>query len=171
MVDTAHYLIRRRIRLANILNLERNLKFEICLEENDMFDYRPERCDYENWIPFTLHLNLPNRCSMIDESTKATMTVFEIKKLIKGIENVLIHLENQKNCIYSFNCSESFFDLKLETILEDNVIEIELWINVGNQTNGMIHGYDDGVRFVTGIDELNKFLRDFKKEFYELICS
>ncbi len=167
MEDIVHYHIKRERRslLANIINLERNLEFEIYLSKNDMLDYNPERSDYENWVPFTLHLNLPNRNSMIEEDAKATMTVFEIKNLLHGIESVLFHLESKENYIYTFNSSESFFELRLEAIPEDNVIEIELWINLGSQTNGKISGFDEGVRFVTRKEELNDFFKDFKENY------
>ncbi|MCH1939871.1 hypothetical protein [Holdemania massiliensis] len=82
--------------MVKIANIEGNLEFKICLKRNDMLDYNPQRSDYENWIPFTLYLNLPDRCSIIGENVKATMTIFEIKNLIHGIENVLVHLDNQE---------------------------------------------------------------------------
>ncbi len=66
---------------------------------------------------------------------------------------------------YTFNSSESFFELRLEAIPEDNVIEIELWINLGSQTNGKISGFDEGVRFVTRKEELNDFFKGFKENY------
>lgn len=170
MEDIVRYHIRREGRnlMANIINLEENLEFEICFKRNDMFDYNPERSDYENWVPFTLGLNLPNRHSRIEENAKATMTIFEIKKLIYGIENVLAYMESRENCLYTFNSSESFFELKLEVIPEDNVIEIELWINVGIQTKGKYSGFDEGVRFVISKDKLNNFFEDFKENYFEV---
>lgn len=96
------------------------------------------------------------------------MTIFEIKKLIYGIDNVLAHVESRENGVYTFNSSESFFELKLEVIPEDNVIEIELWINVGIQTKGKYSGFDEGVRFVISKDELNNFFEDFKENYFEV---
>lgn len=153
--------------MAKIVNLEGNLEFEIWLKRNDMLDYN-SKSDYENWIPFTLCLILPDRISRIEESVKAAMTAFEIKNLLNGIEHVLVHLERRKKCIYTFNSSESFFELKLEVIPEDSVIEIELWINVGSQTMGKISGFDEGVRFVTNKEELNNFLREFKENYSDI---
>ena len=96
--------------MAKVKDLEGNLEFEIWLIKNEMLDYNPKRSDYENWIPFTLRLNLPNRVSLIEEDAKATMTIFEIENMIHGIENVLGHLECREKCIYTFNSSESFFE-------------------------------------------------------------
>lgn len=170
MEDIVRYHIRRERRnlLAKVKDLEGNLEFEIWLIKNEMLDYNLKRSDYENWIPFTLRLNLPNRVSLIEEDAKATMTIFEIENMIHGIENVLGHLECREKCIYTFNSSESFFELKLEAIPEDNVIEIELWINVGSQTKGKIYGFDEGVRFIISKDELYNFSRIFKENYSEI---
>lgn len=154
--------------MANITNLEGNLEFELQLKKNDMVDWIPERSDYENWIPFTLYINQPNRCSVIEENVKAMMTVFETENMLHGIENVLTHLECGKSGSYTFNSSENFFELKLEVIPEDDVVEIELWINTGNQTNGIIFGFDEGVRFVTSESELNNFLSDLKRDYLSI---
>ncbi len=155
--------------MAKIINLEDNLEFELCLKRNDMLDYNPQRNEFENWIPFTLYVHLPDRCCVIDEDVKVTMTVSEINNFINGIENVLVHLDKQENCIYKYYNSESFFELSLEVIHEDDVVEIELWFNVGNQTKGSICGFDEGVRWITSKAELNKFIRIFKCEYYHII--
>ena len=102
---------------------------------------------------------------MIEEKAKAAMTIYEIKNLMYGIENVLFHLASRENYIFTFHSSESFFELRLEVIPEDNAIEIELWINLGNQTKGKISGFDEGVRFITNRDELNGFFADLKENY------
>ena len=170
MEDIVHCHIRiGGKKLAKIINLERNLEFKIYLRNNTIFDYNSERNDYENWIPFLLHLVLPTRIITIDENMKATMTIFELKNLIQGLENILEYLNNQKNFLYKFVNSESFFELNVESIPEDNVIEFELWINIGNQTGGKIYGFDEGVRFISTKKELDNFLVDVKKDFIKII--
>ena len=62
-----------------------------------------------------------------------------------------------------------FFELNVESITEDNVIEFELWINIGNQTGGKIYGFDEGVRFISTKKELDNFLVDLKKDFIKII--
>lgn len=171
MEDIVRYHIKqgRSRRLAILINLEQNLKFQLCLKNNALLDYNPQREDFENWIPFTLCLKLPDKCSILDAQVKAAMTVYEIKNFIYGIGNVLEHWANQKKYIYKFNSSESFFELKIEVVLEDDVAEIELWINTGNQTKGAIYGFDEGVRWVTSKTELTKFYGDFKYEFFDIL--
>lgn len=163
---TWYFLIRKETLLAYIKNLENNLSLEISFKRNEMFDYNPQRDDYENWIPFILCLTLPRKSSVIDEDANATMTVYEIKNLINGIEEVLEKLNAPNNYTYEFYSSEGFFGLELETIPEDNVIEVELWINTGSQTKGEVYGYDEGVRFVSDGKGLNDFLVGIKQEMF-----
>lgn len=150
--------------MASITNLERNLELDISLKVGDMSDYYLQKNKYESWVPFTLCLYLPDRHSMIREDINAEMTVFEIEHLVCGIKDVLAHLERQENYVYVYNSSESYFELKLEVISEDNVVEVEVWINVGNQTNGKIFGFDEGARFITDKVELAVFLEKFTKD-------
>lgn len=152
--------------MAFIINLEKNLRLEIRFKENQLFDYDVQRTDYENWIPFTLGLTLPKRSIIIDDAANATMTVYEINNLIHGIESILEKLERQSDSTYEFYSSESFFGLKFEIIPEDVVVEVELWINVGNQTKGKVYGYDEGVRFVSSDKMLMDFLIGIKQEIF-----
>ena len=64
---------------------------------------------------------------------------------------------------------EAFFELKLETVPEDNVIEMEIWINVGNQTNGRLYGYDEGIRFISEEKSIIQFLTDIRQEFADIL--
>ena len=105
---------------------------------------------------------------IIGEDIKATVTLYEIKDFIQGLERVLEYLDAQENYIYEFNSSESFFGIRLEIIPEDNIVEIELWINVGNQSQGEICGFDEGVRFVSNKKEISKFLVGLKQELYNI---
>lgn len=155
--------------MASIINLEENIEIDLYLKKNDMFDYSSERSDKENWIPFVLLIKLPDRNCMIGEDVKAAMTVFEIKKLICGFENILEHLECCECFSYKFCSSESYFELKLEVIPEDDVIEMEVWINVGSQTGGKIFGFDEGIRFVVDKRHLTDFCRNFKKNYIEIM--
>ena len=70
--------------MAVLYSQERNIKVSIEICHNQNYDVLENRTDYENWIPFTLRLNLPNRVSLIEEDAKATMTIFEIENMIHG---------------------------------------------------------------------------------------
>ena len=97
------------------------------------------------------------------------MTVYEINKLISGFESILQNLQQQKETIFKFYSTEAFFELKLETVPEDNVIEMEIWINVGNQTNGRLYGYDEGIRFISEEKTIIQFLTDIRQEFADIL--
>ncbi len=97
------------------------------------------------------------------------MTVYEINKLISGFESILQNLQQQKETIFKFYSTEAFFELKLETVPEDNVIEMEIWINVGNQTNGRLYGYDEGIRFISEEKSIIQFLTDIRQEFADIL--
>lgn len=157
--------------MAKIKNLENNLEFAIFFKRNEMFDYLPNRSDFENWIPFVLSLALPNKISEIDESSKATMTIYELKDLIEGLENTLRNLYVQRNYIFEFSNSEGFFELRFEVISEDSMIEMELWINKGNQTKGKICGFDEGIRTILDKDAMGNFLKELKEDFSKIIST
>ena len=56
-----------------------------------------------------------------------------------------------------FFSSESFSEFAFTTIPEDNVIEMEVWINMGTKSNGKFFGYDEGVKFIINSSDLNEF--------------
>ena len=146
-----------------LTNLENNLRLELNFIRNYLFEFDSKE-DYEKWIPFTLSVILPKRSIMIDEDARAAMSVYEIRNLVCGIENILEKLTEQISSSFEFYSGESFFGLKLEIIPEDIVVEVELWINVGSQTQGKIYGYDEGVRFATNERALREFLIGIKQE-------
>lgn len=126
--------------------------------------------DYETWIPFTLCLTLPDKKFKIVEDTRATLSVYEIRNLIKGIEKILENLEKGNKNIYEFCSIEFFFMMAMEVLPEDEVVEIEFWINVANQTNGKLYGYEEGVRFGSDKEDILSFLTELKKEFETVNC-
>lgn len=155
--------------MAKIVNLEGNLKFQLNLRNVKEFDYDPQKSDYESWLSFVLSLELPNRYSSIEKDDRATMTIFEIKNLIWGIEKILEALKEKIHYFYEFNCSEAYFQLKFEVLPEDEVVEVELWLNAGSRTKGKICGFDEGVRFIINNKTLDDFLDDFVTEFRVII--
>ena len=154
--------------MAHITNLENNLRLELSFIKNYLFDYDSHKNDYEKWIPFKLSVTLPTRSIIIDEYASATLSVYEIRNFINGIEKILGEVVLQTNSTFEFYSGESFFEFKLEVVPEDMLIEVELWINVGNQTKGNIYGYDEGVRFATSAKLLRAFLIGIKKELFYL---
>lgn len=50
------------------------------------------------------------------------------------------------------------------TVVVDEVIEVEVWINWANYTNSKDIGYDVGIRFVANMEELQLFVNSFNEE-------
>ena len=134
-----------------------------------MLEINNIKSDKEKWIPFIMSLHSPTKVSEISEESRATMTFYEINNLINGIDIILDCLKKQKKYSFNFCCIETFFEIRLENIIEDDVIEVEVWINLGPQTNGSIYGYDEGIRFVTSEKELDIFSNDLKENISRIV--
>lgn len=154
--------------MAVLKNDVKNLTLEICFINVLEDIYEKTWDDYETWIPFTLCLTLPDKKFNIVEDTRATLSVYEIRNLIKGIEKILESLEKGNKNIYEFCSIEFFFMMTMEVLPEDEVVEIEFWINVANQTNGKLYGYEEGVRFGSDKKDILSFLIELKKEFEDV---
>lgn len=154
--------------MAKIYNVEENVHLEITLIKNEMYDYVCCRSDYENWIPFILNLEFPFREISISESNRATMTVYELKKLVCGIGVLLEKCHTNMNYIYEFYSSEGYFEIKFDALPEDSVVEVELWINTTAWTGGQFYGFDEGIKFTSDIESINVFYMDIKKELNNL---
>lgn len=154
--------------MAVLENDEKNVKLEICFIDIPEYHDEEQRDDFETWIPFILCLTLPDKKYNIEENIRAALSVYEIRNFIKGIESILENLEKGNQNIYEFWSIECFFQLKMEVLPEDDIVEIEFWINVANKTNGELYGYNEGVRFVSDKDDLTNFLVELKKEFEDI---
>jgi len=157
--------------MAVLNNDEKNLTLEICFINVLEDIYEKPWDDYETWIPFILCLTLPDKKYNIEEDIRATLSVYEIRNLIKGIEKILENLGKGNKNIYEFCSIEFFFRMTMEVLPEDEVVEVELWINVANQTNGKLYGYEEGVRFGSDKEDIVSFLTELKKEFEDVNCT
>ena len=155
--------------MACAKNLEGNIELSISFGKYKMYDCDAQRSDYENWIPFALRIILPERCCEIDIEDGATVTVYEAKKLIYELENIVKALESEEKYVYEYCNSESYFELNLEVLPDEEVIEVELWINRGLQSKGEIFGYDEGFRFILNRHEMCRFYRDIRNEIISII--
>lgn len=151
-----------------IENTENNVKLELNLINNSMFDYQSSKSDYENWIPFIILLETPQKTLQIKEFQKATMTVGNIFNLIEGIYRIVNSLENKKDDTFDFFSIEADFEIVLNTLIEDDIIEVIFWLNIANQTKGKIYGYDEGIKFFANSRILMKFAEDIKNQLYFL---
>lgn len=146
--------------MAYLINLEGNVEFDLELGK----ELEIGNSDHETWIPGILKLSSETKNMEIGKEINFTLNVYEVKQLIEGINNLISCLEDKESCSFSFCNLESNFELKLDNILEDEVVEIELWINVANQTKGRISGYDEGIRFIADKEGVQKFADAINKD-------
>lgn len=149
--------------MAYLSNLEGNVEFVLGLGK----ELEKGNSDHESWMPSVLKLSSETKNVEIGKDINFTLNVYEVKQLIKGINKLIHCFEDKESCSFSFCNLESNFELKFDNILEDEVIEIELWINVANQTEGRIFGYDEGIRFIADKEGVQKFVYDINKNFEE----
>lgn len=151
--------------MAYIKNLDENVELKIILLSN----IEKGSNDSETWIEAQLEVDATTFKLQGDESIDMTLNIFEIKQLEEKIHK-LIDCVDKENCNrFEFTNLESNFELRMELIAEDEVIEMELWINTANRTNGRIYGYDEGLRFVASIDEVKRFNNSFLDELNNIL--
>ena len=171
MVDIVHCQIRR-CNMPIICNVENNVIFQLDFINNGYLDIKKERANYENWIPFVLKLIVSDKIYGYTEEHGATFTVFEIEKFIAKLEDIItFKTRNLEFSRYEFSSSEGYFDFVIFDPLEANEVYIEIWINNAINSEGIIFGYDDGVRFVTTIDCLKNFKNELSIIFQHILHS
>ena len=167
MEVTAHYHINVLEVMAYIRNLDENVEMKIVL----LSDIEKGRSDSETWLRALLEVHSTTLKLYGDESVNMTLNVFEIKQFEKKMKKLIGGVDKENCTRLEFTNLESNFELRMELIAEDEVLEIELWVNTANRTNGRIYGYDEGLRFVASIDEVKRFNDSFFSEFNNTLMS
>ena len=147
--------------MAYLRNLEGNVEFILELGK----ELEIGNSDHDTWMPGVIKLSSETKNVEIGKDINFTLNVYEVKQLVKGINVLISCLEKKESSSFSFCNLESNFELKFDHILEDEFIEIELWINVANQTKGRIYGYDEGIRFIADKQGVQKFADAINKDF------
>ncbi|MCP4178142.1 MAG: hypothetical protein GY756_10275 [bacterium] len=156
--------------MAILKNNERNVFLTINLIRNDYLDFKSSN-DLEKWIPFTMSLKTPKKKYDYMDG-KMTFNVFEIKKLLVILKEIGVKKKKKQQIPkYSFYCSEAYFELDLEDPLEDELVEVLIWFNVGALTNGVNYGFDEGCRFNVKIDDLELFYNEIEMNFKVIISN
>nr|WP_139164496.1 hypothetical protein [Dendrosporobacter quercicolus]NSL47745.1 hypothetical protein [Dendrosporobacter quercicolus DSM 1736] len=172
MVDIVLYRGKNRSELMPQINgLENNVLLEICLVRNSLLDVDSSRSDFENWIPFTFLLEVPNEKYIYDEEARTTFTLFEIKRLISEVQNI-IHLKknNQEFEKLEFFNLEANFGIIIFDPFEENELGVEVWIKMGSYSKGQIRGFDKGYSFGVSLISLDKFANELNQELFELMA-
>lgn len=135
-------------------------------------DIKKERSNFENWIPFIFNLIINERVYKYSEEQGVTFTIFEIENFIAKLEDIVTLKEkNLEFNRYEFSSSEGYFEFIIYDPLEENEAYIEIWINTALNSEGVMFGYDDGVRFVTTIECLDCFKNELRNQLHQILDS
>lgn len=120
-----------------LINIDKDIVFEININNT-----------VGEWIEFTGKLITPCKTIIIEKDINATINVNEVKVLQTKISNLYKSCVERRDYRISFCCMEAYFEMIMENISIDELVEVEVWLNMGAITNGKVFGYDDGTRFV-----------------------
>lgn len=146
--------------MAILSNIEGNTQFQVCLNKIK----EKNNSEYDTWIYCEMKIisNVIN-CT-VGKQNELTLNKYELDNLLKHFNLLLSNYKSGKEYTFDFSNYECNFEVNMCTVLIDRVIEVEIWINWGNYTNGKEAGYDIGMRFVVSIEEFQLFLSDISEE-------
>lgn len=146
--------------MAKLSNLEENVVVKLCLKNVA----EEKGNEYETWINCELKIETTAINCMMGQNNDFTLNKYELLNFVKHVEEILHSIKSKKEYSFDFSNYEYNFEIRMEHILVDGVIEIEIWINWGNYTLGEEAGYDIGVRCVTDERNLQCFLNSLNEE-------
>lgn len=150
-----------------ITNAESNITLKIDLVHSDSLDMDSSRPDFMNWIPFNLIMNVNGEILTYSSDVLPAFSVVELRYLVKRLNEAINVKRNHELIVESlkFVSSENLFELTLHETQEKNLIEFELWFNMGSLTNGEVYGFSKGFRFVSCLKSLVSFTRELENQF------
>lgn len=151
--------------MAELVNIEENISIRLKLFEIEEM----RESDYETWISCSLEIKSKTINCLIGQDNNFMLNVYELSNFIKEIKNTLDCFVNKKEYAFIFSNYEYNFEIKMDNVIVDEVIEIEMWINWGNYTNGKEGGYDIGIRFIVQKEMLQKFSDSFNEELLRVL--
>ena len=151
--------------MINLISLDTNVKLGFDFLEKLPDDFDVAKSKFEKWVPFVLMLSFPEKTIGITEDIRAYMTVYEVEKRYNGLKRLIDGVDGR----FSHYSSESLYEVNFEYVPEDECFDVELWFMVAECPDGRIIGYRIGFGFVTGRNDVKKFLEEFKERFV-LLC-
>jgi hypothetical protein len=157
--------------MPKLMNVHNNIVLELNLIRNKCFDVKEGRADFENWIPFEFVFSIDEKeVYTYQEEQEATFSLEDISRMLSGFESIIKEkLEKRELKSFSWGPIENYFSLNIYETFEENEINIELWIVVGELTQGKSYGYSRGFRFVISIDALNSFAMELKEQLVQIL--
>ena len=157
-------------KLSNIID---NIVLNLNLVKNESIDVKLGRADFENWIPFEFDFCIEERETYVyPEEQGAMFSLEDIKRMLLGFESIIKEKSEKREVKrFSWGPTENYFSIDLYETYEDNDINVELWIVVGELTQGKSYGYNRGFRFEVSLDELKCFTKDLRDQLSYCIDS
>lgn len=158
--------------MPKMYNTEENILLQINLLNNQFLDIELSRSDDENWIPFEFFLRVEGEEYSYLSQVGATFTLYELRKLILNLWNVIDKKRNGYTIErYGFYCFERYFDIIVKDPLEENLISLEVWINMGAFTGGESFGYNRGFEFDVYLSDIELFMNDLKNQLEQIFAG
>ena len=159
--------------MPKLKNIHNNIVLEINLLKNERFDVKVDRDDFENWIPFELGLYIESSEKYIyPKEDGSTFSLEDLKRMALLFESIIKDKSEKKDIKrVQWGPTEYYFAMYLYDTYEENEINIEFWIIVGELTKGKSHGYDRGFQFSVSVEALRNFLRGLQEQLSELLLT
>ncbi len=151
--------------MAELINIEENVSIRMNLYKIEEM----RESDFETWISCSLKIKSKTINCVIGQNNNFMLNVYELNNFIKEIKKILDCFANKKEYSFIFSNYEYNFEIKMDNVIVDEVIEIEIWINWGNYTNGEEGGYDIGIRFIVQKEMLQNFSDSFNEEIIRVL--
>lgn len=156
--------------MPKIINIEENILFELNLLNNEYLDIDFLRDDFENWIPFDFSLCIEKEKYNYAPEDGATFTLYELKNMITGLGDIIgVKRDGLKTENFLFHSSEGYFDFKIYDPLEEDLLSIEIWINIGILTQGKSSGYNKGFQFDIQLSSFKTFAEQLSEHLKQII--
>ena len=139
--------------MAEIINVEENVSVRMNFHKIEEM----RTSNFETWLSCSLEIKSKTINCMIGQDRSFSLNLYEVNNLIKKIKNILDSFSSKKDYSFEFTNYECNFEIRMDNVIVDDVIEVEIWINWGNYTNGEEGGYDLGIRFVVQKEMLQVF--------------
>jgi hypothetical protein len=128
-------------------------------------DFDSTESKFEKCVPFILNIATSDRVLAITEDMHANMTVFEIERIYYGISGLLDCVGSAEDKRFSHYSSESFFEIILEYLYEDDLFILELWFFMARHPEGKLNGYYTGFKFGVERSEVVRFVQEYRDRF------
>ena len=127
--------------------------------------------DAECWIPFEFKLIVEDQIFIYNKDDNACFTLYEIRNFIdKSVSQIALKRQGSIER-YEFNCFECYYKMVIYDTLEIDQIYIDIWINMGEYTKGVVYGYDKGFRFVVDIGVFDQFINELRNQLDNIMAS